>query len=248
MADLGFLLNGEVEILARRFAENRDAFLAGAARPALEELRRELGALAADSCEALRNRASSAATALAWRRLDAWLADAVPAAEALYRAAAERFLSLGDEFLRRFLASGEVGPEALPSLLGHEAGFRARSGLFYTELLTVARQPAWSWIADRVRSRAALRRAVERDAAAYLERLLSTNSARVQNDLIDRVRESRRRLEAEIRARLSEAVRTATSALELARARRAEGDASVAAELSRLQEWRLRAQQIGGDG
>jgi len=62
------------------------------------------------------------------------------------------------------------------------------------------------------------------------------------------VRESRRRLEAEIRARLSDAVRSATSALEQAKARRAEGDASVAAELRRLQEWRLRAQQIGAAG
>ncbi len=245
MADLGFLLNGEVERLARRFAGHRDAFLARAAGEAREELRKEVDALAADSGDALRDRASSAAVALARRRLDAWLADAVPAAEALYRAAAERFVELGNEFLRRFLASGEIGPEALPAGLGHEAGFRAKSSLFYTELLAVARQPAWSWLADRVRSRAALRRAVERDAVAYLEQLLSTNSARVQNDLIDRVRESRRRLEAEIRARLSEAVRSATSALAQARARRAEGDAGVAAELNRLREWRLRASAPG---
>jgi hypothetical protein len=82
---------------------------------------------------------------------------------------------------------------------------------------------------------------VERDAAAYLERLLSSNSARIQNDLIERVRESRRRLEAEIRARLSEALRSARSALERAKTRRAEGEASVAAELQRIVEWRLRA-------
>ncbi len=247
MADLGFLLNGEVERLARTFAGHRDAFLARAAGEAREELRREIDALASDSGGALRDRAPSAAAALARRRLDAWLADAVPAAEALYRAAAERFLSLGDEFLRRFLASGEVGPEALPPGLGHEAGFRAKSGLFYTELLAVAEPSPVAWLADRVRTRAARRRAVARDAAAYLERLLSSNSARVQNDLIDRVRESRSRLEAEIRARLSEAVRSAASALDLARARRAEGDASVAAELQRLREWESRARQAATD-
>ena len=248
MADLGFLLNGEVESLARRFAGHRDEFLAAAAEPTRGELQREIDALAADPGAALRDRASNAAIAIARRHLDAWLADAVPAAEALYRAAAERFLALGNEFLARFHASAELGPEALPSLLGHEAGFRSKSGLFYTELLAVAQPSAWSWLADRVRSRAALRRAVERDAAAYLERLLSSNSARVQNDLIERVRESRRRLESEIRARLSHAVLSARSALARADARRAEGEASVAAELSRLQEWRRGAQEIGGDG
>ncbi|MGZ6988707.1 MAG: hypothetical protein ACXVH0_07085, partial [Thermoanaerobaculia bacterium] len=96
--------------------------------------------------------------------------------------------------------------------------------------------------------RGALRRAASRDAAAYLERLLSSNSARIQNDLIERVRESLRRLEAEIRSRLSEAVRSAVSALERAKARQAEGEASVAAELGRLDGLKHRAQRIGGAG
>ena len=87
------------------------------------------------------------------------------------------------------------------------------------------------------------------EAARFAERVLKERlGARVQNDLIERVRESRRRCEAEIRARLSDAVRSATSALERAKERRAEGDASVAAELRRLGDWRLRAQQIGGAG
>jgi hypothetical protein len=83
-----------------------------------------------------------------------------------------------------------------------------------------------------------------RELASALEGLRS-GSAR---EWRTRARESARRLEFEIRARLSEAVRSATSALERAKARRAEGDASVAAELRRLGEWRLRAQQIGGTG
>ncbi len=243
MADLGFLLNGEVERLARRFAEHRDEFLAGAAGPAREELRKQIDAPLADSGAALRDRASNAAIAIARRHLDAWLADAIPVAEALYRATAERFLALGDEFLGRFLASEMVGPDRLPPGLGHEAGFRAKSGLFYTELLAVAEPSVISWLADRMRPVAATRRAVARDAAAYLDRLLATNSARAQNDLVERVRESRRLLEAEIRARLVEALRSATGALERARARRAEGDASVAAELERLREWESRARR-----
>jgi len=247
MADLGYLLAAEVDRLTARFTADREAFLVTARGEVTRDLTKALDAPGAAGAREMRARAVESAVAIARAHLDRWLATEQPAAERLYRVAAERFLTLGNEFLRRFIASGEIGPESLPSGLGHEAGFRAKSGLFYTDLLTVARQPAWSWLADRVRSRGALRRAVKRAAAAYLEELLATNSARVQNDLIERVRESRRRLEAEIRARLSEAVRSATSALEQARARRAEGDASVAAELHRLQEWRLRVAQIGGD-
>ena len=248
MGDLGYLLAAEVDRLSARLTADREAFLESARTEAARDLGKALDALGSAGAREMRARALESAIAIARARLDGWLAFEQPASEGLYRAAAERFLALGNEFLARFMASGEIGPEALPPGLGPEAGFRAKSGLFYTELLTAARQTAWSWLADRVRSRGALRRAVKRDTAAYLAHLLSTNSARVQNDLIDRVRESRRRLEAEIRARLSDAVRSARSALEQAKSRRAEGDASVAAELHRLREWRVRAQRIGGAG
>ena len=249
MADLGYLLSAEVDRLTVKFGEDREKFLSAALESAERELIRQIDAGAAEtSLRPLRTRVREAAAAIARRHLDAWLATEQPAAEALYRGAAERFLALGNEFLRRFLKSGELGPETFPAELGPEAGFRAKSRLFYTELLAVAQPSPLSWVLDRFRTPGALRRAVGRDAAAYLERLLSSNSARIQNDLIERVRESRRRLEAEIRARLSEAVRSATSALERAKARHAEGDASVAAELGRLDGLRLRAQQIGGAG
>ena len=249
MADLGYLLMAEVDRLTKKFGEDREGFLSSAREPAERELIREIDAGVSEaSGRPLRARARDSAAAIARRHLDAWLVSEQPAAEALYRGAAERFLALGNEFLRRFLKSGELGPKTFPAELGLEVGFRAKSGLFYTELLAVAQPSLLSWALDRVRTPGTLRRAVGRDAAAYLERLLSSNSARIQNDLIERVRESRRRLEAEIRARLSDAVRSATRALEQAKERRAEGDASVAAELRRLQEWRLRAQQIGAAG
>jgi hypothetical protein len=99
-------------------------------------------------------------------------------------------------------------------------------------------------VLDRVRTPEALRGAVRRDVAGYLERLLSSNSARILNDLIERVRESRRRLEAEIRSRLSDAVRSAVSALDRARARQAEGETCVAAEVERLKELCATAERL----
>ena len=207
MADLGYLLMAEVDRLTKRFGEDRETFLSAALESAVRELIQQIDAGASEtSLRPLRARARDAAAAIARRHLDAWLATEQPAAEALYRGAAERFLALGNEFLRRFLEHAELGPETFPAELGPEAGFRAKSRLFYTELLAVAQPSPLSWVLDRFRTSGALRRAVSRDAAAYLERLLSSNSARIQNDLIERVRESRRRLEAEIRSRLSEAV------------------------------------------
>ena len=246
MADLGYLLMAEVDRLTKKFGEDREGFLSAALESVERELIRQIDAGAAEtSLRPLRARARDAAAAIARRHLDAWLASEQPAAEALYRGAAERFLALGNDFLRRFLKSGELGPETFPAELGPEAGFRAKSRLFYTELLSVA-QPSPLRVLDRFRTLGALRRAVGRDASAYLERLLSSNSARIQNDLIERVRESRRRLEAEIRSRLSEAVQSAVSALERAKARHTEGEASVAAELVRLDGLRRSAQRIGG--
>jgi ribosome biogenesis GTPase A len=247
MADLGYLLMAEVDRLTKKFGEDREGFLSSALESAVRELIREIDAGASEtSLRPLRARIREAAAVIARRHLDAWLAAEQPAAEALYRGAAERFLALGNEFLRRFLKSGELGPETFPKELGPEAGFRTKSRLFYTELLAVAQPSPFSWVLDRLRTPGALRRAVSRDAAAYLERLLSSNSARIQNDLIERVRESRRRLEAEIRSRLSEAVQSAVSALERAKARHAEGEVSVAAELGRLDGLRRSAQRIGG--
>jgi hypothetical protein len=246
MADLSYLLMAEVDRLAKKFEGDRLTFLFSTLESAERELIHEIDAGSSEaSGRLLRARAREAAAAIARRHLDAWLATQQPAAEALYRGAAERFLALGNEFLRRFLKSGELGPETFPAGLGPEAGFRAKSRLFYTELLAVAQPSPFSWVLDRFRTRGALRRSVSRDGAAYLERLLSSNSARIQNDLIERVRESRRRLEAEIRSRLSEAVRSAVSALEHAKARRAEGEASVTAELGRLDGLRRSAQRIG---
>ncbi|MGZ5428610.1 MAG: dynamin family protein, partial [Thermoanaerobaculia bacterium] len=247
MADLGYLLMAEVDRLTKKFGEDREKFLSAALESAERELIRQINAGASEtSLRPLRTRVREAAAAIARRHLDAWLASEQPAAEALYRGAAERFLALGNEFLRRFVEHAELGPETFPAELGSEAGFRAKSRLFYTELLAVAQPSPLSWVMDRARAPEALRRAVGRDAAAYLERLRSSNSARIQNDLIERVRESRRRLEAEIRSRLSEAVRSAVSALERAKARHAEGEASVAAELGRLDGLRRSARRIGG--
>lgn len=231
MGDLGYLLQAEVDRLARRFEEDRSAFLTEAFPVARAELRRAIDSLPG---RRLRSSAHDAASGLARVRLEAWVTRETPAAERLYREASERFVRLANEFLSRFLGSGEVGLSSLPEALGGEQGFRVRSQLFLTELAALTTPSPLSSVLDRLLPAVRVRRAVSAKARWVLDRLLSTNSSRVQFDLTDRVRESRRKLESEIRGRLAEALHSARTALERAQARQAAGDESVKAELARL--------------
>jgi hypothetical protein len=112
--------------------------------------------------------------------------------------------------------------------------------LFYTELLHLAGSSWLAWILDRVTPRS---RAI-RSATEYLERLLSSNSARIQNDLIERVAESRRGLEADIRARLTEAMEAAERALERARERHTKGREAVRCEIEGIEALREQAANL----
>jgi hypothetical protein len=68
----------------------------------------------------------------------------------------------------------------------------------------------------------------------YLDDLLEVNASRVAGDLAERVRESRRDVEAEICRALGGIAATAQEALNWARAIRARGAAELQAELERL--------------
>lgn len=241
--DLGYLFAAEQERLARAFAARTEAFLASA----IPEARRELS----EGCRKLdgrgprlRHRAALLAQDVSRRWLERWRAEEQPAAEALYRQAAERFVALADQFLERLASSGEPALAALPRSVGARVGFRVKSHLFYTDLWWVTSGSAFRWMADRFRSRESLLGAVDRDTGEYLETLLSTNGSRVENDFNDQVLESRRSLDSEIRARLREVHTSAERALALARARLAAGSGAVKAELDRLDGLRRRAKHL----
>ncbi len=109
-----------------------------------------------------------------------------------------------------FLKATRSGPSA--GALGPEVGFRARSRLFYTELLPLVQPTPVERLLDLLRPRASALRATGRDAGRYLEELLAFNSTRIQNDLDERVLESRRQLEAEIHSRLRDVYASAERA------------------------------------
>lgn len=237
LADLGALFAATEADLARRY-EARQAGFAGRALPeALAELDRSLSAGARDG--SLRARALREADAIAERRVREFLAEAEPVGEQLYAQATERFVTLANALLGDLLAEeGRGGPRLEP-----HAGFRKRRGFFFTHMMSRTHVGFWAWLGDSLRFRRGPR--ARRHAAAYLRELLHVNSMRIVGDLRDRVLESRRFLENEVRTRLGDALAAGSRALATARERRAAGAAAVRSELDRLAALR---HELGGPG
>src|SRR5208282_3275014 len=123
----------------------------------------------------------------------------------------------------------------MPHALDPETGFRIRSAFSFLDLVEVA-QPAspLRWLADLMLGLVGAYAVIERDAREFLARLLESNTTRVQSDILNRVQESRSRLEVQIRKLLHEVSRIAEQALTRARTAQAAGASAVEAELARL--------------
>jgi hypothetical protein len=122
----------------------------------------------------------------------------------------------------------------LNALLPEEAGFRFRSRYYFLHTVPLTTPGATTWFADLLRPERAAQAAVSRAAQAFLERLIEANSTRAISDLNDRVFESKRQLEFEVRARLLAIVTTAERALQRAQAVSREGEASRSSAIERL--------------
>jgi hypothetical protein len=92
------------------------------------------------------------------------------------------------------------------------------------------------------------RTGIVRDALDFLDQLLEVNSSRVQSDVDERVRESRKKLEAEIKGVLREASAIAERALARARAAQAAGAPGVQAALAKLAAVELEVQRLASIG
>jgi hypothetical protein len=100
--------------------------------------------------------------------------------------------------------------------------------------------PVWPWPAliDAIVPASLRRQRRQRRAEAYLRDLLRVNTSRVAGDLAERVRESRRAVEAEIRNSLRNTSVAAGEALEWARATHARGTEEVRRESEVLEALR----------
>jgi GTP-binding protein EngB required for normal cell division len=240
LEELGHRFTAVQERLDRAFTDERDRFFNQALPQAQRELQATLHAEPTTG-PALRQRAIDHAIEVTKRWLDRWRREQEPRVDALYREAVERFVELLNG-LQQTLAS-VLGLQGLPGL-SMEAAFQAKSRFHYTEMLTVAPSSAPSLLLDLLRPGSRRVRAIERDAAAFLERLFEVNTARIKNDFHDRVVESRRRLEQEIRDRLRELSGSAERALERARQTQAAGSAAVRGKLEWLRALRTEVQGL----
>ncbi len=245
LRDLGALFTVEQVSLTQKLRDAQREFLAGTHTTTARDLEAAIAAAPERRTRALRARAMNLARRTAKHRVLLWRESVDPVGETLYRQAMERFGTLSSEFLRRLRASSG-SDTGLPSGVDAGAGFTARSEFFFTDLMSTAEPPIPLWLLDRVWPRSLALPSIRRRARVYLDRLLETNSARVANDLEERIRQSAHLLETEIRAGLQEAAESATRALERARAQQAAGAQAVEAETKRLAALRAQTIQIGG--
>jgi GTP-binding protein EngB required for normal cell division len=236
MQDLGALLNAEQERLSKFFAERRNIFLKQAAEDAQRELSKGLRLVPQRRYgPAYRRDINHFAQEVARAQLAPWLESEAKYAEEAFRATTHRFVEMGNNFLHRLADTGIRDVSLLPQELDPEQGLGAHSHFYFHVMERVA-APASPFllIADFVRGWLDLRNGIVSDARDFLNQLLEVNSARVQSDVDERVRESRRKLEAEIKGLLRETSAVAERALARARATQAAGAPAVEAALERL--------------
>jgi GTPase Era involved in 16S rRNA processing len=234
--DLEVLLAAEQQRLSEIFVERRNAFLKQAqvnARKSLSESLR-LSARGRNG-PAYRRELNHLAQDIARTQLTPWLEGEARFADEAFRKTAQRFVELGNDFLNRLGDARIPGLENLPEELSSDRGLRSRSQFHFHVIERVA-APASPllFVSDVVVGALGIRGGMVRDAQEFLDQLLEVNSSRVQSDVDERVRESRKELEAELTGLLGQASDIAELSLSRARAAQAEGAPVVEAALARL--------------
>jgi hypothetical protein len=188
LSELDYLFKAAQDGLARTFEKERETFLGRATATAGVALDRRIEEDA--DARDLPARAMEAAQVLARQAIEEWRREVAPVAEGLYVKAVARFVDIANDFLRRVADPSDPALAALAESFDPVAGFRTQAHFYFTDMMTVA-SPT---VGARLRgiTRAGRVAAVKKDAKEYLDRLVTTNSARVVNDFSEQVLESRR--------------------------------------------------------
>lgn len=235
MRELSFLFMAEQQRLSDLFVDRHKAFFGSVLPQANREFQKSLRSIPRGFGPSYRRRLMRAAQEIDRVHVVPWLRAEQEEAEKEYRHVAMRFVQMGNDFLKKLADAGIPELSRMPHALDSETGFRVRSRFSLMEFIEVA-EPAspLRWAADVLLPLVGARKLIQNDAQNFLLRLLETNSTRVQSDILDRVQESRSRLEVEIRKLLHEVSRIAEEALVRAREVREEGELAIEAELARL--------------
>ena len=235
MRELGYLFMGEQHRLSDFFLDRRKAFLAAVLPKATEEFEIFMRAAPRTLGSAHRRHVMHEAQSIARRDIVPWLQTEQEEGEKQYRMVARHFAQMGNDFLTKLAEAGIPELGRMLHALDPETGFRVRSEFRFREFIEMAQTSSpLRRVADVCLGLIGLREWIDRDARWFLDWLFEVNSSRVQNDVLNRIEESRNRLEAEIRKLLHEVRRIAEQALARARNAQEEGAPAVEAALLRL--------------
>ncbi|HXZ13102.1 MAG TPA: dynamin family protein [Candidatus Sulfotelmatobacter sp.] len=220
LGDLGVLLGAVQQRLSAELAARREEFLKAQTPSAEKELDERFTHVPIRRNGArYRRDVMRVAQDVAFERIVPWLEQEARDAESSYCRATNRFIELSNTFVRRFAGTGLPEATNLLAPLDLEQATVGRSRFeFHTIERVAAPASPLLFVADIAAGISGLRGGILRDAREFLAQLLDVNSSRAHRAVEDRLLESRRELEAEIRRFLRDAIHTAELALARARA------------------------------
>jgi hypothetical protein len=175
---------------------------------------------------------------ISYRKVMPWLKLEQEEGERQYRSTALRFVEMGNSFLKKLAGAGLSELTRMPHALDSEKDLCVRSRFIFENFIGTAQPPSpLRWLADVFLPLAGGRKVITNEAREFLQHLLEVNSSRVQNDILNRIQDSRGRLEADIRRLLHEVSRIAEQALERARKAKEEGTPAVESAIERLNQF-----------
>ena len=235
MRELSFLFMAEQQRISDFFVDRRKQFLHLVWTESEKKFNEGLLAIPRGFGPHYRHRVMHLALELSQRRVMPWLKPEQEEGERQYRAVAVRFVEMGNTFLNKLANAGLNELTRMPHALDPEKGLRVRSHFSFEKFLGTADPPSpLRWLADVFLPLVGARKVITAEAREFLQHLLDTNSSRVQNDVLNRIQESRDRLEVEIRKLLHEISRIAEQALDRARRVKEEGTPAVWSAIERL--------------
>jgi hypothetical protein len=235
MRELDYLFMAELHRISDLFGDRHKWFFASAWTESETEFGEQLPSVPLGLGPHFRRRVMHLAQEISRRRVMPWLKPEQEEGERQYRAVALRFVEMGNSFLNKLSDAGLSELTRMPHALDPEKGFRIRSRFIFEDFIGTAQPPSpLRWLADVFLPIFGGRKLITKDARDFLRHLLEVNSSRAQNDVLNRIQESRDRLGVEIRKLLHEISRIAEQALDRARKVKEEGTPAVQSAIERL--------------
>jgi predicted GTPase len=233
--EMDYLFMAELQRISDLFGERHRRFFRSAWTESETEFGEELPSVPLGFGPHYRLRVMHLSQEISQRKVIPWLKPEQEEGERQYRAVALRFVEMGNNFLKTLADAGLSELTRMPHALDPEKGLRVRSSFIFEKFIGTAQPPSpLRWLADVFLPLVGARKVITNEAREFLRHLLEINSARVQNDVLNRIQDSRGRLEAEIRKLLHEISRIAEQALDRARKVKEEGAPAVQSAIERL--------------